>query len=1813
MVGNAPRKENMEVVTKKLRNNVGAVMLYVVMALTVVAAIAISITLVSTNLYVRTASSASDKQAYLLAKSIGQNFAAENQYIRNIVSYLTKHPTEKVTAKANVYFDPETMATSSNVNKGYLTGLSVTDAYISFHLSDTKDYLYGDVTVTYNGASATATLVMSCVNPSGFEQNMKGLFDGYDIYATQPSGMSFSMTPGAGSVDPSVALYNDSSTVALYKLAADINADLTMTGSFKLQSSTGDDRKITGNVASYGDLQLFSNIVLPATAGKYLTVNGALVLGRSTSVNSSVVVNRNVYAKNDVTVMTKAGDTRTLVSGDIYSEGNVTITNAYVENIYCVSGTVTVSGGRVGKISTKGSVILNNCTVDGDVYAGSLKVTDSTISGNVNVQGTNIGGSSLLPQGNMEVRLSDTASENRSIATGAAGKIYVSGNLTVANFSATQSLTLNGTVEVGGGLQNPVTSAGYPYHTTINGNLIVHKGIKCPVNVLGETEYYNFSFLIGLDVKGNGVATGNVVLDWSVPVFSAVNSSTDPVKTSIAQFVTLTGAHYPASEAPEGLASTKATNIAGTLFVCTNGKGSDDLAGDFALYKHNNGTKNYCEWLTGTAPAGSAVIGGIWLNNATLNNIAVGSTSANMGVATFGDVCVWGGTVSGSVYAHDICFNDVAMGNSAAQRVYARTANGKAGNIRIGATDDSGVTSSTYTNYENGSAYAFAAPAVTVKGILDATGDVTVGAGVYVTASAQLNCRGDLRVGGAVDCRVVVGNSVSNNSTAYIHTGATLGSSDTDHAFHVNGTLRCYLNAVPYVGATALAYVSRYADFSTLYGSVGCPFAHIYEYTAAPAGRSVPAGASVTYMGVDAEEGAVRTLANAYTVVYDQTGFVQNPAYDYVAASTGGNNIIGSSLVGTAGDAQVLYFSCSATVSGDLIFPGYVLVREGAFLSVTGNMRCRSVQAVADPSLAGLTSATAVTYLSDVSGANHTIANLKVSGKFQSTAEKADITLAAGVQVGSDALFATMGTVTLSDCNLGGANYVAAPNAATLKTQNNTVVGYLECKRLSATDTRLRGAYVSGNAATFNACEIVAGYGGCGIYAPQARVDLRATTWQYDIGKNEEYQVVAAQLVGDGDTYLKNVSLYLLGDNDSSCTYYHASSAYRDLYVKRGALALSSDSVYSNRTNVTFSDGGTVTKGGAPLATMTELTEGTDEYDDLMAAIDAMCAVPAVEEVATTVAIVEYEDILSYDKLSVPLLSYSRPANIVDAAKVQYVEIASKAELDLSNKTVWNEQALPLEWVFPSGTKYVAKTVDGEIVDLQNNGDTSDKMNVAYSSLSVWDTAAAYATAMWNRIKDAFSSVEASWNLIKMFDSIKNAFLAACRGVAEEAVSRSVVSDFAGIGNPDEYLRYTASKYGSNIAGARGSADLLVTSVCYLAGDSTLFSKIREFEVFGIGIGKKVTDWLDSDHPLIAKVLKNIPWSNPRYEYRPCGVFFFNSGYVPEEVFCSYTDKNHSSYSSPSSNKYRTSYNGKSDANVSDARDSQSRWRWGGDGTTASGSAADCTWTFFTCTDPANPYGSAAKDLHIVLPKHTYLTWVADSQNCVRIIGNGRVFLYLQDDTNIEIVGNHWTESSDNSKQVFGGLRYVGVVNGDTYYTTSAGRPIGVAKMDLKSSTTVTIDGKATTVTPQLQPRMFLVGTGPNIHFTVTDFHLAAYVYMPNGQLYNSTEFSGAAKNNVFTIKNTAGAGYTGVTSGVYGIYVADQIVTSGNAGYKAVFYRTAVDLSDTTIYKNNTQVTKARDKNAGLKYYRLAEFWKYPDGMPVADLPWYYKGIAIG
>lgn len=340
---------------------------------------------------------------------------------------------------------------------------------------------------------------------------------------------------------------------------------------------------------------------------------------------------------------------------------------------------------------------------------------------------------------------------------------------------------------------------------------------------------------------------------------------------------------------------------------------------------------------------------------------------------------------------------------------------------------------------------------------------------------------------------------------------------------------------------------------------------------------------------------------------------------------------------------------------------------------------------------------------------------------------------------------------------------------------------------------------------------------------------------------------------------------------------------------------------------------------------------------------------------------------------------------------------------------------------------------------------------------------------------------------------------------------------------------------------------------------------------------------------------------------RPVGLVFFNSGIVSSSAF-DYT--------------YRAS------ESVSDAQDSSGRWYWGDNGNAAN----DVLWTFFTCEDPRNPYGSKAKDLHIVLPKNTKLVWQKDKDSCVSIIGNGRVFLYLQDNTDIKIIGNGFTHAfhdtinkvpgvteldnffkqwtnGDATFNIFGGVRYVAVQNdpvnpaySKTYYQN------GQIVMDQSA---FSLASSRSDISVQLQPRMYIVGTGKNIRFEVQDFQTAAYVYMPAGYSYGDknarNKFVISARDSSFQ-----GSNYWDV----YGIYVCDNFEYANDTSGKVRYFKTSPDLSDTSFMKTYFSGGKATStsnaSSTNKASYRLAEFWDYPTDLPVSSMNWYYRGLAL-
>lgn len=291
------------------------------------------------------------------------------------------------------------------------------------------------------------------------------------------------------------------------------------------------------------------------------------------------------------------------------------------------------------------------------------------------------------------------------------------------------------------------------------------------------------------------------------------------------------------------------------------------------------------------------------------------------------------------------------------------------------------------------------------------------------------------------------------------------------------------------------------------------------------------------------------------------------------------------------------------------------------------------------------------------------------------------------------------------------------------------------------------------------------------------------------------------------------------------------------------------------------------------------------------------------------------------------------------------------------------------------------------------------------------------------------------------------------------------------------------------------------------------------------------------------QIIEGWPWEW-QYTKRQVGIFFFESGIVPTNVFnATYRD---------------------------DSDKEDGRYLWGNPGLLGAG--GDCVWTFFTCADPRNPYTSAAKDLHIILPENIGMQWSKDKDNALNIIGNGRVFLYLRSGANIKAVGNGFYNYlsgvfGGSSNNTFGMLRY-------------ADRETGVVNDNLSTGV--------------LQPRIFLVGVGGSIRFEVKDFQTFSYVYMPRGYSYtnkNPNEFVVTASSDFFSGGNGTG------NWDIIGMYVTDKFSYNNSANAKVNYVETVPDLTNTVING---------------KQYRLSEFWDYPEDMPRAGLIWKYKGIVV-
>ena len=364
----------------------------------------------------------------------------------------------------------------------------------------------------------------------------------------------------------------------------------------------------------------------------------------------------------------------------------------------------------------------------------------------------------------------------------------------------------------------------------------------------------------------------------------------------------------------------------------------------------------------------------------------------------------------------------------------------------------------------------------------------------------------------------------------------------------------------------------------------------------------------------------------------------------------------------------------------------------------------------------------------------------------------------------------------------------------------------------------------------------------------------------------------------------------------------------------------------------------------------------------------------------------------------------------------------------------------------------------------------------------------------------------------------------------------------------------------NNLIGDRKGRDMIYCHRNAIDFSPFLTTPQPEFKWYdAVSLGTSyVAKWLDWTYKCVSNMLRD----------SSVGMIFFESGIVPIELFTSRSSS------------------------------------WGSHGTTlvgeglqnllSGGSVTDCNFTFFTCADPANPYTSAAKDLHIVFPANITMNWGKDVYNCVNIIGKGRVFLYLQDNTTITMAGAgalNWLKGD--TQNIFGGVRYAMTDEEGRFDHLASAYEIGTGSTRLK-----------------LSPRMFIVGTGSNINMTITDYQTMAYVYMPNGYSRNKkdntftvkasdTFFTDAAKwisDGLFSLVGSYDNTGAARQWDIYGMYVTDVFGFGNDASAKVNYQKVIPDLTSTVIEG---------------KRYNLSEFWGIPSDVPRAGLDWSYRGVV--
>ena len=390
-------------VEKIVKNDKGAILVYTLLTMMVIAIVCVSFTMLSMNAYKNTAISASKEQSFLYAKSVGQAFAVQlvkDYEASNIIAYL-----EKNTDRAKTVQGTASIRFNHNMNSekyGNLTDINITAASVKFYFKITclncgrrledldesgkcpycektqksvdNTYLYVDVGVSYNGATEIVTSVFTYVDKNDFEQNMYDLFSVYNIYSTMPSKMSFNINPSvneqAGATAPNVYLYNGTDSTGysdeaiVYYLKTNISANLTSTGNITVSTdnSVSDLRRVGESADNY--LTSYGSVVLSRVRASNVISRGSVTL------RSNSVVDYDITSRMEVYITGSGKENRS--ARNIFALGDIVLKNCEVQNVYgAASSNVKLENCTVnGEIVTGGSVTVEgNCTL-GSVSAG---------------------------------------------------------------------------------------------------------------------------------------------------------------------------------------------------------------------------------------------------------------------------------------------------------------------------------------------------------------------------------------------------------------------------------------------------------------------------------------------------------------------------------------------------------------------------------------------------------------------------------------------------------------------------------------------------------------------------------------------------------------------------------------------------------------------------------------------------------------------------------------------------------------------------------------------------------------------------------------------------------------------------------------------------------------------------------------------------------------------------------------------------------------------------------------------------------------------------------------------------------------------------------------------------------------------------------------------------------------------------------------------------------------------------------------------------------------------------------------------------